>query len=97
MANKEVNIKIEGRVQGVGFRYWAAKIAEGIGGISGWVANMDDGSVELALRGEEENLNQMIAACYNGPMWARVDRVSFLPRKSSGFLPDIEDGRFKKF
>ena len=94
---KEVNLKIEGRDQGVGFRRWAQRTAEEIGGISGWAANLDDGSVELALAGDEEGIERMIAACHNGPLWARVDRVSFLPRKSSGFFPEIEAGKFKRF
>lgn len=94
---KEVNLKIEGRVQGVGFRYWARRTAEEIGGLSGWVANLDDGSVELALSGEDEAVDLMIAACHRGPSWARVDRVSFLPHKSSGFFPEIETGKFRCF
>ena len=36
---KEVYLKIKGRVQGIGFRWWAVKTAEEIGGISGWVHN----------------------------------------------------------
>ena len=36
---KEVYIKIEGRVQGIGFRWWAIHKAEEISGISGWVRN----------------------------------------------------------
>ena len=43
--DREVYIKIQGRVQGIGFRYWAIKTAEEIGGISGWVRNAPDGSV----------------------------------------------------
>ena len=51
--NKEVLLKIKGRVQGIGFRYWAVKKAREIGGISGWVHNEADGSVEILMRGEE--------------------------------------------
>ena len=42
---REVFIKIKGRVQGIGFRRWAVSKAEEIGGISGWVHNEYDGSV----------------------------------------------------
>lgn len=93
---KEVFIKIQGRVQGIGFRWWAVKTAEEIGGISGWVHNAPDGSVEIRMSGAEENLDQMILACHRGPSLARVDKVSFPVGRISGFLPPIEPGRFKR-
>ncbi len=93
---KEVYIKIKGRVQGIGFRYWAVKTAQEIGGISGWVHNEADGSVEIRMRGEEEVIDKMIVACHNGPMLARVDKVEFVIGRWSGFLPPIEDGVFKR-
>lgn len=91
---REVYLKIEGRVQGIGFRRWAVIKAMEIGGISGWVRNEDDGSVEILMRGEDENINAMIQACYDGPLFARVDKVSFLPGVKNYFLPQIVDGRF---
>ena len=92
---KEVCLKITGRVQGIGYRRWAERKAREIGGISGWVLNMPDGSVEILMKGEEEVLEQMIAACYEGPWAACVDSVEFLPRPSSGFLPPVQDGIFE--
>lgn len=94
---KEVFIKIQGRVQGIGFRRWAVAQAEKIGGISGWVHNETDGSVEIMMRGEEEDIDKMILACHEGPPFARVDRVSFIVGRWSCFLPPIEDGVFKRF
>ena len=91
---REVYLKIEGRVQGIGFRRWAVVKAMEIGGISGWVRNEDDGSVEILMRGEDDNINAMIQACYDGPMFARVDKVSFLPGVKNYFLPQIVEGRF---
>ena len=93
---KEVYIKIQGRVQGIGFRRWAVAEAERIGGISGWVHNESDGSVEIMMRGEENNINKMILSCHTGPEFARVDRVSFVIGRWSGFLPPITDGVFKR-
>ena len=93
---KEVFIKIQGRVQGIGFRRWAVSEAEKIGGISGWVHNEADGSVEIMMRGEESNIDKMILACHSGPEFARVDRVSFVIGRWSSFLPPITDGVFKR-
>ena len=91
---KEVYLKIEGRVQGIGYRRWAMRMAQEIGEISGWVRNEDDGSVEILMRGESGKINKMIAACYDGPLFARVDKITFLPNVKNYFLPDIKDGCF---
>jgi len=91
---KEVYIKIQGRVQGIGFRYWAIKKAEEIGGISGWVYNAPDGSVEILMSAEAPKIDAMILACHKGPSLARVDRVSFIVGRRSSFLPEIEKGKF---
>ena len=93
---KEVYIKIKGRVQGIGFRYWAINKAREIGGISGWVHNAADGSVEILMRGEEEAIDDMILACHQGPLLARVDSVEFIVGRRSSFLPPIEEGVFKR-
>ena len=91
---KEVYLKIEGRVQGIGYRRWAVSKAREIGGISGWVRNEDDGSVEILMSGEDENINNMISACYSGPMFARVDKISYMHKINNYFLPTIKEGVF---
>ncbi len=93
---KETYLKIYGRVQGVGFRRWAEKQARAIGGISGWVRNVEDGSVEILMRGENQPIEKMIAVCYKGPLLARVDRVVFQPAVSNYFLPMVEEGVFER-
>ncbi len=92
---KDVYIKIKGRVQGIGFRYWAVKTAQELD-LSGWVRNEADGSVEILMAGEEEMVDKMILACHRGPMLARVDAVDFIVGRRSGFLPPIETGIFKR-
>lgn len=91
---KEIYLKIEGRVQGIGYRRWAVNKALDIGGISGWVRNEDDGSVEILMKGEDNLIDKMIAACYDGPFFARVDRISFLPGVKNYFLPPVKEGVF---
>ena len=93
---KDDVIKIKGRVQGVGFRRWAGDMANKINGISGWVHNEYDGSVVIAMKGEEEQIDKMIIACQKGSLFSRVDNVEFIVGRISGLLPTIEDGVFKR-
>lgn len=53
------HMRFTGRVQGVGFRYRAKYAANGVG-ITGWVRNEWDGSVELEAQGTEEQINRML-------------------------------------
>ena len=59
------HIKFYGRVQGVGFRYRAEKSAS-IYDIYGWIRNNSDGSVEMEVQGEEENIDKMIELIKKG-------------------------------
>ena len=63
----------EGRVQGVGFR-WTARYAAEQFNLTGWVANMYDGSVEMEVQGEESSIEQMIEEIKNG-RFIRINRV----------------------
>ena len=67
-------LRIEGRVQGVGFREWMAREA-GRRGVSGWVRNRTDGSVEAVLAGEEPAVMELLTLCRRGPLHARVERI----------------------
>jgi acylphosphatase len=69
-----VRIIISGRVQGVFFRRAAAEQAR-ILGITGWVRNLADGSVELVGEGKRRNLELLLAWTRMGPPHARVDAV----------------------
>jgi acylphosphatase len=65
---------ITGRVQGVGFR-WFAHDAAAREGVHGWVRNLADGSVEVFVEGESESVRRLEAAVRRGPASARVDEV----------------------
>ncbi len=74
MDKKRVFLKIEGVVQGVGFRYFTRQNAQAIG-LTGWVRNAPDGSVETVLEGEEHEVQEMIKRLKQGPASSRVDNV----------------------
>ncbi len=74
MDKKAVILQVFGRVQGVGFRYYAQKKAEELG-ITGYVRNRPDGSVYIEAEGWPENLEQFTLWCGEGPSWARVGKV----------------------
>jgi acylphosphatase len=78
-----VAVRVTGRVQGVGFRAWTARQAEARG-LSGWVRNAPDGSVEALVSGPGEAVRAMIAALHEGPPLARVDRVEARQAEAPG-------------
>jgi acylphosphatase len=65
---------VRGRVQGVGFRWFVEREAH-ILGISGWVRNNSDGSVEVMAQGTREQLLGLRSRLRQGPRAARVDEV----------------------
>jgi acylphosphatase len=69
-----VYLKIEGRVQGVYFRASAVQEARRRG-LTGWVMNCLDGSVEAVAEGPRVRIEDWIAWCRQGPPGARVERV----------------------
>lgn len=70
-----MRVHIEGRVQGVGYRYWLIGEAVSLG-LDGWVRNLRDGGVEAVVSGPQEALDVILRRCHEGPSLACVDRVS---------------------
>ena len=83
MVEIAVRIMIAGRVQGVGFRMWAAGEAERRG-LRGWVRNRADGQVEALLIGPSDAVAAMIEACRFGPRAARVTSLTREPASDDG-------------
>jgi len=65
-------IKVSGRVQGVGFRYFAQREAQLLG-ISGYAKNLYDGTVEILAQGEDEILKEYIKTIKSGPNFGYVN------------------------
>jgi acylphosphatase len=70
---RSVHLVVRGLVQGVGFRAWVEREALAHG-LSGWVRNRRDGTVEAVLRGDER-LDSMLRALWDGPSAAAVSDV----------------------
>jgi acylphosphatase len=83
MASFALRLVIRGRVQGIGYRWWAMQQAEMLG-LSGWVRNRRDGSVELLAIGSETACAQLAAACAYGPPAASVTAVESSPAEDDG-------------
>lgn len=67
-------LRITGRVQGVGYRAWFESQALALG-LSGWVRNRRDGSVEALIDGDAAGVARIIALARRGPPAARVDDI----------------------
>lgn len=65
---------ISGRVQGVGYRYFAQSAAEREG-VSGWVRNLPDGRVEAVAEGESDAVDRFAGLLRSGPRHSHVDAV----------------------
>jgi acylphosphatase len=74
---RTVHIRIEGRVQGVGFRYWL-KMTATAAGLTGWVRNRADRSVEAVLQGQPDDVAGVLRRCEEGPPDAHVTRVEII-------------------
>ncbi len=78
-----LEITVVGRVQGVHFRTYTQQRARQLG-LTGWVANHADGTVRVAVEGEETALDALLTFLNQGPPMAQVDRVQWQRRPADG-------------
>ncbi|MCU1429227.1 MAG: acylphosphatase [Actinomycetia bacterium] len=83
LALARVRVVVRGRVQGVFFRDACREEAKAAG-VSGWVSNRIDGSVEAAFEGPPAALERMVTWCRHGPPRARVDDIDVHPEAPIG-------------
>ena len=81
-----IHLRIEGKVQGVGFRWFVCERAEELG-VSGWVKNTSSGDVEVAASGDPDKLAVFETAIERGPLGARVTAIHRLPAVSGASYP----------
>ena len=84
-----LHISIYGRVQAVGFRNWIRDNAKKKG-LFGWARNASDGSVEVFLQGNEQEINDLLAMSWEGPNLAEVDDVLTQDSKVDDSLASFE-------
>jgi len=94
MAKRRVRVRIKGMVQGVCFRAFTrdAAIKEGV---TGWVRNLRDGSVEALFEGDIDRIERMIAWCHHGSPYGFVDHVEVREEPYEGSFDrfDVTYGR----
>ena len=86
-APRSVRVRIEGRVQGVGYRAWVERQALDLG-LTGWVRNRRDGGVEASFTGPDAAVGEIVQRCGVGPRSAEVAMVKVLDEDAgagSGF------------
>jgi len=81
-----VKVRFKGKVQGVNFRRNASVIANSRG-VSGWIRNAEDGSVEACLSGPEQTVMEVINECLSLPS-------ATVTEKEMRFLPHVDYGDF---
>jgi acylphosphatase len=81
-----LHVRISGRVQGVGFRWFVREEARRLG-LSGWVTNLPDGEVEVRAGGEGASLQRLRRALEVGPTGAVVSEVADIPDSATDSLP----------
>lgn len=86
---RTARIRITGRVQGVAFRDWMERTASDLG-VTGWVRNRRDGSVEAVISGEPALVADMLELCRLGPPAASVRDVEVLAEEDDASFSDFE-------
>lgn len=86
---KTMQVFYEGRVQGVGFRYTARRLASGFD-VCGYVRNVPDGRVELVASGEPEEVDDFLATMRESELAGHIDNESFAEINSPAGLRGFE-------
>lgn len=82
--NKCLSIRVSGKVQGVGYRYFTVDAARKTG-ITGHVRNETDGTVFIEAEGTQEQLDTFILLCRKGPSRAIVTNITYQNSPTMGF------------
>ena len=87
---KEMRVlRIHGKVQGVGYRFFATRVARRLG-LKGSIQNMRDGSVEALVEGEGKSIDDWIRELREGPRYAEVTHIDQESKPFTGQLSDFD-------
>ena len=88
-ARQRIHLRITGIVQGVCYRAYTRQQGQQLG-LTGWVRNLPDGSVEVVAEGEQPALEALARWCRTGPPAAHVEQVQVLWSEASGELSTFD-------
>ena len=83
------HIRIQGKVQGVGYRAFATRVARRMG-LKGWIQNNRDSSVEALVEGEKQAIDEWIEELKEGPRHAEVTKIDQESKEFTGRLGDFD-------
>jgi acylphosphatase len=82
-------IRIHGKVQGVGYRFFATRVARRLG-LKGSIQNQRDGTVEAIVEGEKKTIDEWIEELKEGPRYAEVTSIDQETKEFTGRLGDFD-------
>lgn len=83
------HLRIHGKVQGVGFRFFATRVARRLG-LKGFIENLRDGTVEAQVEGEAKAIDEWITEIKEGPRYAEVTSIDQQKKDFTGQLKDFD-------
>ncbi len=86
---KRYHLYVSGRVQGVGFRWYAQRIGNKIG-VYGWVKNLPDGRVEIIVEGEKEKVERFLEELKEGYLGKNIREIEKIEEVYKGEFEDFE-------
>jgi acylphosphatase len=89
MAKELRIIRIHGKVQGVGYRFFATRVARRLG-LKGWIENNRDATVEAMVEGEKSAIDEWLEELKEGPRYAEVTKIDQETKEFSGRLGDFD-------
>lgn len=82
-------LRIHGKVQGVGYRFFATRVARRLG-LKGTIQNLRDGSVEAWVEGESDKIEEWLREIKEGPRYAEVTKIDQDMREFTGGFGDFD-------
>jgi acylphosphatase len=89
MAKELRIIRIHGKVQGVGYRFFATRVARRLG-LKGSIENLRDGTVEAHVEGEKKSIDEWLEELKEGPRYAEVTSIDQETKDFTGRLGDFD-------